>query len=139
MRLSLRRQVRQRDRFRCAYCGISEEEIGAELTIDHFRPVRHGGSHALENLVYACHACNEFKGHFWSAEVAGRLLHPGQDEIAHHIQEGDDGNLLGLTERGRLHSVWHGLKQHLVFSQANRNSVSHRVILRARGIISPCT
>jgi FtsZ-binding cell division protein ZapB len=38
MRLTLRRQVRERYGRRCGYCGISELDNGAELTVDHFQP-----------------------------------------------------------------------------------------------------
>ena len=44
MRLSLRRQVRQRDGFACTYCGVTEELVGSELTVDHFQPRVEGGS-----------------------------------------------------------------------------------------------
>ena len=50
--------------FRCGYCGVSEAQCGAELTYDHFRPQSQNGTDDVANLVYACHACNEFKGHY---------------------------------------------------------------------------
>jgi len=55
---------RARERFssRCGYCGVSEVEVGATLTIDHHRPRSRGGSEDDENLVYACPRCNEHKG-----------------------------------------------------------------------------
>ena len=52
--------------FRCGYCGVSETQCGAELTYDHFRPQSRNGTDEAANLVYACHACNEFKGDCWS-------------------------------------------------------------------------
>lgn len=130
MRLSLRRQVRQRDGWQCVYCGVTEEAVGAELTVDHFQPVRQGGSDTLENLVYACHACNEFKGDFWSAEPEGRLLHPHLEEVAQHIHVEETGFLVGLTARGSLHIetlhlnraplVAHRLQQRRVAEQLQR-------------------
>lgn len=58
---TLRDEVRRRARFTCEYCGTSETDAGAELTIDHFRPLSKGGADAFENLVYCCSRCNEYK------------------------------------------------------------------------------
>jgi 5-methylcytosine-specific restriction endonuclease McrA len=49
------------------YCGNGgrntfEEWYNASLTIDHVKPIKHGGSNDDSNLVVACHACNSFKG-----------------------------------------------------------------------------
>ncbi|WP_436621099.1 HNH endonuclease [Sorangium sp. So ce136] len=38
--------------------------MGGELEIDHFHPLAAGGSDDVENLVYACTACNRFKGDY---------------------------------------------------------------------------
>jgi hypothetical protein len=35
--------VRERAEFRCEYCGVSEDETGGILTIDHYRPLRCDG------------------------------------------------------------------------------------------------
>ena len=56
----------------CGYCGVSETLSGSELTYDHFRPQSQGGADNAANLVYACHACNEFKGDYWSGEEEDR-------------------------------------------------------------------
>jgi 5-methylcytosine-specific restriction endonuclease McrA len=85
VRVSVRRLIRQRYAFRCGYCGTSENEVGAELTIDHFRPRSEGGTDSPENLVYCCHACNEFKGDYWQPDSVERLLHPEQDDLSQHI------------------------------------------------------
>lgn len=103
---SLRDRVRAIYDFRCGYCGVSEAESGGELDADHFRPVAHGGTDDLENLVYACVTCNRFKGDYWPAAGAGQellLLHPQHDEVAAHIVLMPDGRLTGLTPRGWLH------------------------------------
>lgn len=84
----------------CGYCGVSETWTGSELEIDHFHPVAHGGTDDLSNLVYACPACNRFKGDYWPAEGAPadfRLLHPGQDDLEAHLVETFNGRLVGLT------------------------------------------
>jgi 5-methylcytosine-specific restriction endonuclease McrA len=64
MRDEERKTLRQRFHFRCGYCGVHERDAGAELTTDHFQPRSKGGPHELENWVYCCHACNEFKGDY---------------------------------------------------------------------------
>ena len=102
MRRDLRRNVRERFNFCCGYCGVREDEIGAALTIDHFQPRSQGGSDELENLVYACHACNEFKGDFWPAADQTRFLHPRTDDLTIHLRALQDGTLEGLTPEGVL-------------------------------------
>lgn len=66
----LKREIWQRDRWRCAYCRCRcrtdvEADAPDRATVDHVRPVRHGGSHRAENLVTACFACNQEKGCYW--------------------------------------------------------------------------
>jgi 5-methylcytosine-specific restriction endonuclease McrA len=75
--------VRERYAFRCGYCGVSEADVGGELTVDHFRPVVAGGDESDENLVYACARCNQYKGALLPEAIdptpVRRLLHPRQD------------------------------------------------------------
>jgi hypothetical protein len=73
------------------------------LTTDHFQPSSRGGRNTLANLVYCCHACNEFKGDYWQESGPGRLLHPLLDNVAEHIVEMEDGILLPLSQRGAVH------------------------------------
>ena len=51
---TIREQVRQRARFACEFCGVTEADAGGQLTIDHFQPATKGGSDGLENLLYCC-------------------------------------------------------------------------------------
>jgi HNH endonuclease len=95
--------VRQRYDFCCGYCGVSETSLGAEMTIDHFLPRIHGGDDTLDNLVYCCHACNEFKGDYWQTAPNLRLLHPLLNTVAEHYREQEDGTLEALTQRGANH------------------------------------
>jgi len=91
---------------RCGYCGVSETAVGGELEIDHFHPAAAGGSDDDENLVYACTACNRFKGEYAPASGAPetlRLLHPKRDHPEAHIFEMVQGRLSGLTARGWFH------------------------------------
>jgi 5-methylcytosine-specific restriction endonuclease McrA len=58
---SIREQVRQRAQCACEFCGVTEIDVGGMLTIDHFQPRTKAGSDALDNLIYACIACNQYK------------------------------------------------------------------------------
>lgn len=102
-----REKVRWAYERRCAYCGVSEEEAGCELEIDHFRPRAAGGADRLNNLVYCCAACNRFKGDFWPAhnpfKTELRLLHPKRDDWAAHLKERKDGRLQAWTITGAFH------------------------------------
>jgi HNH endonuclease len=60
-----RAALRQRYNFRCGYCGVSETEVGAELTGDHFQPTSREGQDIPSNWVYCCFACNSAKGDYW--------------------------------------------------------------------------
>jgi hypothetical protein len=91
---------------RCGYCGVSETSVGGELEIDHFHPLASGGSDDIENLVYACTACNRFKGDYAPAHGAPdslRLLRPQRDDLGAHVEETVHGRLIGLTPRGWFH------------------------------------
>ena len=57
MRAEERRSLRQRFGFRCGYYGVSERDVGSELTFDHFQPRSRGGSDDRDNWVYSCHPC----------------------------------------------------------------------------------
>jgi hypothetical protein len=115
-----------RDRFDqcCGYCGVSETDVGSELTVDHFRPISRGGDEALENLLYACSACNAFKADFYpsSAELTAgiRLLHPLLDDLGIHLSQ--------LSSSGRLEPLTITGKFHINVLQLNRRPlVVHRV------------
>jgi len=103
---ALRESIRASYNFRCGYCGVTETESGGQLEIDHFCPQSHGGQDTLDNLTYACPACNRFKGDYWPAPEASpelMLLHPQQDDLSAHIELLPDGRLIGLTKRGWFH------------------------------------
>lgn len=54
---AIRSAIFARDNYTCQYCG----ERGKKLECDHVLPVSKGGSHAEDNLVTACFACNRSK------------------------------------------------------------------------------
>jgi hypothetical protein len=103
MRITTRRQIRRRDGFSCAYCGVTEEQVGSGLTIDHFQPQVTGGEENLENLLYCCYACNSFKGDWWNPDGVDRILHPFNEDIQEHLQEESDGILTSKTPTGAFH------------------------------------
>jgi len=80
MRLT-RREVFQRDRFTCQYCGVQ----GKDLTLDHVMPRHRGGKHTWENLVAACKSCNHRKAGRTPAEARMKLLHePRRPHVSHY-------------------------------------------------------
>ena len=100
--------VRRLYRYTCGYCGITETDVGSELTVDHFKPRAVGGTDELDNLVYACWKCNQFKHDFWpNAEdlvYQRHVLHPLFDDLAVHFYSNEQtGQLEALTETGRFH------------------------------------
>jgi uncharacterized protein (TIGR02646 family) len=104
MRAGIRQQIRVLYDYRCGYCGVRESDVGARLTVDHFCPRVIGGGDEIDNLVYCCHACNEFKGDYWPENENLRLLHPLRDDIAVHLAFLQDGTVQALTDRGANHS-----------------------------------
>jgi predicted restriction endonuclease len=104
MRSTDRGTVRQRYQYACGYCGVHEEDAGARLTIDHYKPQVKGGSDDLDNLVYCCSACNSFKVDFWAEQSEEeRILHPLLDNLALHFQENAEYLLEALTPTGTFH------------------------------------
>jgi len=103
---ALRQVVRLQADGRCEYCRISERLTLAEHEIDHVIAVKHGGKTVAANLALCCTVCNRFKG----SDIASidpesgqitPLFHPRNDRWEDHFQV-RDGELLGLTARGRV-------------------------------------
>jgi len=100
--------IRQRYAYACGYCGVDEVSAGGVLTIDHYRPLYAGGSDSLDNLVYACVRCNQYKHSFWpTAEeerLGFRILHPLHDSLAAHFRVNvPSGHLEPRSETGKFH------------------------------------
>jgi hypothetical protein len=100
--------VRRAFAYRCGYCGVEETAVGAELTLDHYRPRSAGGTDDLENLVYACHIGNQYKGDYWPSpeeEAAScYVLHPHRHDLFLHLREDEvTGELQPLTPTGAFH------------------------------------
>ena len=104
MRISPRvfEQVRERAERACEFCGVSEIDTGGLLTVDHFRPRVRSGSNALDNLVYACFRCNNYKHAYWAGETEEtEIWNPRIEAASVHFIELEDGGLVALTEVGR--------------------------------------
>jgi len=67
-----RENVYMRDKGRCQYCNVSVAKY--EATYDHVVPRRAGGKTQWENIVIACHACNQKKGSLTPSQAGLRLL-----------------------------------------------------------------
>jgi len=128
MRDEVRQQLQERYDFCCGYCGVRDVDAGAKLTVDHFLPRSHGGADDLENLVYCCHACNEYKGEYWHDNEEKRVLHPQNNTLSQHLSEGDDGRLYALTERGAIHiQRLHLNRPQLIANRLNRRQQADRL------------
>ena len=73
---------------KCAYCGVSVDLLKKnEFQIDHFLYAKapkfstKKDAGYIENLVLACHDCNQNKKSFWIAEEYYDKLHPDGEEI----------------------------------------------------------
>jgi hypothetical protein len=97
----MREQVRRRANFACEFCGVTETDAGSELTIDHYHPRAKGGTNNLENLLYCCPRCNQYKLDYWPAQPDDpSLWDPRRESASQHFFEMDDGTLHPLTAVG---------------------------------------
>jgi len=99
--LETRQQVRQRANFACEFCGIAEIDSGDQLTVDHFRPLTKGGDDELENLIYCCPRCNQYKLAYWVEPPHQSLLwNPRIEPNSKHFLPLENGTLHPLTSVG---------------------------------------
>jgi HNH endonuclease len=128
-------QVRSRYQGRCGYCGVTEDEVGGELTVDHYVPLTAGGDDSEANLVYACFRCNLFKSDFYPTALDRQLgryvLHPLRDDPKQHWRLDEaTGRLEPISESGRFHiTLLHLNRSALV---AHRLSERHQLLLAAK-------
>lgn len=98
---AIRNEVRQRAEFKCEFCSISETDSGGELSIDHFRPKSKGGNDNLNNLIYCCIRCNQYKLDYWPiVPDDSKLWNPRIESFGEHFLKLDDGTLYPLTSAG---------------------------------------
>lgn len=103
---AVRHLVRQRAKHRCEYCQLHQDDSPlAALHIEHIRPIKHGGTDALENLCLACIDCNLHKGTNLTGidpetDEITPLFHPRKDNWDEHF--GWNGTrIAGRTAVGR--------------------------------------
>ncbi|MEQ1752392.1 MAG: HNH endonuclease [Prosthecobacter sp.] len=103
---AVRHLVRQRAKHRCEYCQLHQDDSPlAALHIEHIRPIKHGGTDALENLCLACIDCNLHKGTNLTGidsetDEITPLFHPRKDNWDEHF--GWNGiHIAGRTTVGR--------------------------------------
>lgn len=53
-----RERIKDNWNYQCAYCGSEDD-----LTLDHVKPRSLGGPDRTNNVICACHDCNQSKGH----------------------------------------------------------------------------
>ena len=98
-----RDEVRRRANFACEFCGVTETDTAGQLTIDHFKPRSKGGEDNLDNLLYACVRCNQFKQDYWPETDSGpSLWNPRLESPEQHFLALDDGTLISLTAVGEF-------------------------------------
>ena len=97
----IRERVRQRANFACEFCGVTETDAGGQLTVDHFQPSTKGGGDGLENLLYCCARCNQYKLDYWPTPPNGLMLwNPRYEPASKHFLELGNGTLYPLTVTG---------------------------------------
>ena len=98
-----RQSVRLRANFACEFCSVSELDTGGELTIDHFQPTKKGGSDSLENLIYCCPRCNQYKqDYFPQSREAISLWNPRREPFSIHFFDDNDGKFQPFTDIGKF-------------------------------------
>lgn len=104
----LRQQLLAADDHRCAYCQTAQANSGYPMVVDHIVPRKKGGLTEFDNLCFACHRCNEFKGATTELEdpltnEMAPLYHPRQRQWADHFTwDGAGIYIVGLTAIGRV-------------------------------------
>jgi hypothetical protein len=79
----------------------SETDTGGQLTVDHFQPKSKGGNDSLDNLLYCCIRCNQYKLDYWPTKPDEPMLwNPRKEPADRHFLELDDGTLRPLTVTG---------------------------------------
>ncbi len=97
----IRKQVRGRANYACEFCGVTEIDTGGELTLDHYQPKAKGGTDDLDNLLYCCARCNQYKLDYWPTQPNDPVLwNPRREPASQHFLELDDGTLHPLTAAG---------------------------------------
>jgi hypothetical protein len=104
----LRQQLLDADDRRCAYCQTTQANSGYPMVVDHIIPRSRGGKTEFDNLCFACHRCNEFKGSMTVLEdpLTGEMMplfHPRRQAWSDHFAWDETGIcIVGVTAVGRV-------------------------------------
>lgn len=126
----IREWVARRAQFCCEYCKSPQRFSSIAYEVDHIIAQKHQGSDSLDNLAFACLACNRHKGSDlttfdpFTGQLT-RLFHPRQQLWADHF-ELQGSVLVGRSDVGR------STVQLLQFNSAMR--VQERSLLVERGL-----
>lgn len=104
---SLRQHIAEAAQNRCEYCQTAQQISGAQMHIEHIKPLALGGETVLDNLCLACAWCNSYKG----AKIEGvdlettamvPLYNPRHQKWVDHFFWEEDGiTIKGKTPVGR--------------------------------------
>ena len=101
----IQREVEQRAKERCEYCGMHQALQGATFHVEHVIPRCRSGESNLENLAWACPGCNLRKSDRVEAPdpqtgAVARLFDPRVDRWGDHFQW-EGYHITALTPTGR--------------------------------------
>jgi hypothetical protein len=125
----LRQQLLEVDDQRCAYCQTTQANSGYPMIVDHVVPGSKGGNTEFDNLCFACHRCNEFKGATTALEdpLSGEmtpLFHPRRQVWPEHFTWDATGiRIIGVTAVGRVTVITLNMNNEAILD-ARRNWVS---------------
>ena len=91
-----RKNVFERDKQRCQYCGKSF--AFEDLNLDHVIPRHYGGKTTWENIVCSCIKCNSRK--------ANRLPHEANMRLIQKPSRPKWRPVINLAARGKKHEEW---------------------------------
>jgi hypothetical protein len=95
--------VRRRANYACEFCGVTEVDVGGQLTVDHFRPRNQQGSDDVENLFYCCVRCNQYKADYWPTSASElTLLNPRNHASQEQLLRLSDGTVKGLSDEAEF-------------------------------------
>lgn len=133
----IKAEVALRANYCCEYCRSQEQFSPSKFSVDHIVPSSKLGEDSIENLCYACQACNNHKytNRVTTDPVTGETtslfnprLHLWEE---HFIWNEDKSEVLGITPIGRAT---------IVKLKLNRTGVKNlRGALRKLGLHPPNT
>lgn len=126
--VALRQQLLDADDHRCAYCHTTQANSGYPMVVDHIIPRSRGGETEFNNICFACHRCNEFKGstRYFEDPLGGErtpLFHPRQQVWTNHMRWDETGiRMVGETAVGRVTLIALNMNNEVILD-ARRNWV----------------